>query len=282
VSRRPELDAPRSDAIVEEHSHAVRDAERRRLEANHVAVWLRFTDALSADDLSAMDRILPREERLRRDRFVFHRDRRDFSAAHALLRTALSHYGDLPPAEWRFQTNQYGKPRLVPAQAHEAALVFNLSHTAGLVACAIARATRIGIDVENCDQMADALQLAPSYFTSSECELLAPCGRDDAPIRFTELWTLKESYIKAVGVGLSLPLNSFAFSFRGASGLEFACKAGEGQWQFWLAAPARRARLAIAVPLTNGDAVSRITFHHAEDLDQSASPVTLLRSTHGS
>ena len=241
--------------------------------ANEVAVWVRETATLSTSDLTAMDALLSEDERDRRDRFVFARDRRDYTAAHALLRTVLSRYGDLSPHKWRFQTNRFGKPSLVDSQAAKGALAFNLSHTAGLVACAVTSGSRIGIDVEQCDRVNDCLALASHYFTPDECALLSACSREQLNTRFIELWTLKESYIKAVGVGLTLPLNAFGFSIDDGSALSFSCPGDATAWQFWLAEVAA-ARVAIAVP--QGGAPFRITFHSC---GSDTAAVTLLRST---
>jgi 4'-phosphopantetheinyl transferase len=224
-----------------------------------------------------MDAVLASAERARRDRLIFDRDRRDFTAAHALLRTSLSRYGMCRPSEWQFETDYYGKPSLVPAQARATSLAFNLSHTQGLVACALARETKVGIDVETCDRLGNALQVAHQYFTSSECNLLSGRAKKDAQARFIELWTLKESYIKAVGVGLSVPLNSFSFMFEGNAGLTFTCQYDRRHWQFWLAALSLRSRIAIAVSLDRAGAPRQISFH---DEDGESAVVIVCRTTH--
>src|SRR5262245_17240681 len=165
-----------------------------------------------------MAEVLSTEERARRDRFVFDRDRRDFVAAHALVRRLLSRAGDTRAADWRFDIDAHGKPWVVTSQAGKPPLVFNLSHTHGLVACAVARGTTLGLDVERVDRIASGPDIAGRFFAPSEIRMLDRHAPDDYTGRFIELWTLKEAYIKAVGTGLAHPLDSFAFSFDGEAG----------------------------------------------------------------
>jgi 4'-phosphopantetheinyl transferase len=127
--------------------------------------------------------------------------------------------------------------------------VFNLSHTHGLVACAVARGTSLGIDVERVDRLTAGPEIAARYFAPLEIRMLDGQPPDDYASRFIELWTLKEAYIKAIGTGLAHPLDSFAFVFEGSSGLQFAAPPGiaASDWQFLLAVPAMNHRMAIAV-----------------------------------
>lgn len=219
------------------------------LASDEVAVCYQLTEGLDASTLGAMAGVLSAEERARRDRFVFDRDRRDFVAAHALVRRMLSRYGATSPEDWRFDTDAHGKPSVVTTQAGTPPLVFNLSHTHGLVACALTRGTSLGIDVERVDRLVSGPEIAARYFATAEIQMLDAHDPEDYADRFIELWTLKEAYIKAVGTGLAHPLDSFAFAFEGTSGLQFAAPPGiaTSDWQFLLAAPTANTRLAIAV-----------------------------------
>jgi len=247
--------------------------------ADEIAVWLCRVGSLADTDLAAMDAVLSDEERTRRDRFVFPEDRRAFTAAHALLRTALSRYGARPPREWRFETTPHGKPFLAPAQAGHPPLTFNLSHTRTTVACAVATGADLGIDVEECGRPADGLGVAERYFTAAEQRLLAACPREDVDARFVELWTLKEAYIKAVGLGLRLPLDSFGFSFGDAPGLAFDGAGDSSQWQFWLAAFSPATRIAVAASAAPPVSRRRILWWQHDGAP--APGVTLLRHNVG-
>jgi phosphopantetheinyl transferase len=224
---------------------------------NTIEVWYWSTHALDMVALDALRGVLSPDERSRADRFVFERDRRDYIAAHALVRHTLSLRGPCSAHEWQFVDDAHGKPMLAAAQAGDPRLVFNLSHAQGLVACGVAHATRIGIDVERVQDRVDASAIARTHFAPAEVSMLESVSVEAHAARFAELWVLKEAYIKGLGVGLGVhPLDSFAFSFDDRGGLR--CEDGGETvvppWQFALAAPSAEYRLAVAVevPLVSG------------------------------
>jgi len=177
------------------------------LNRNDVHVWFRQTRSISDAEEQMANRYLSSEECKRRDRLVFQLDRRDYSVSHDLLRRKLSIHGAISPADWTFQTNPWGKPSL----AGKSSLSFSLSHTRGFVACAIGITAAIGVDVETIRQNISYLDLAKQYFAKSEVESLRSCSPEEGPVLFTELWTLKEAYLKAKGVGISGGLDSITF-----------------------------------------------------------------------
>jgi 4'-phosphopantetheinyl transferase len=216
-----------------------------------------LTGTLDEDAISAAVNQLSPEERARHARFRFARDRRDFAVAHALLRRALSAQFQLPPADWSFVAGTNGKPQLEPDLAARTHLTFNLAHTDGLVACVVTRdAHDVGIDVEAIDRRTDALELARRHFSPFEIADLQQCPADSRQTRFIEVWTLKEAYVKAIGDGLSCPLDTFGFVFDGPSSLRFrsADAAESASWRFGLFAPSDRHRLAVAVRDPSGSA----------------------------
>lgn len=197
-----------------------------------------------------LTRLAP-DERERCARFVFERDRRDYAAAHVLLRESLSARGDRAPGDWRFEADDRGKPRLAEGSPR---LFFNLSHTDGLVACAVSRDVDVGIDVERINHAAAHEDVYTRYFSDAEVAQLWRCAAEVRPARFIELWTLKEAYLKGVGCGLSIPLSSFGFQFGASSTLTFtaaaealAGSAAASEWDFALFEPALGYRMALAV-----------------------------------
>lgn len=200
-------------------------------------------------------RTLSPEERARASRFLFARDRTTFVVAHALLRDALSEHAKVPPAAWTFSRGAQGKPTLAGEYAH-LDLAFNLSHTHGLVACAIRRGGEVGIDVERLRDDLRPMELAARFFASSELASLEACADDARAMRFIELWTLKESYVKAIGEGLSHPLDQCRFMFHGPSTMRFEAPAAEPDaWQFALFAPSARHRMAVGFRTAPGELV---------------------------
>lgn len=155
--------------------------------------------------------LLSADELARYRRFLVPHAGQTFLAARVLLRWVLSAYCTIAPADWRFETNPWGRPRIAVSNA-PAGLAFNLSHKPGCVACLIGHGRSLGVDVEDtAANRPHVLELAERFFSPSEAAALRalPVGRQFD--RFYELWTLKESYIKARGMGLSLGLSRFSF-----------------------------------------------------------------------
>ena len=183
------------------------------LNQSDVYIWYRSTTSLDGEAVKSADQHLSIEERARRDQLRFGADRRDFTIAHDLLRRALSRYADMPPTDWRFATNEYGKPSIESIDPQVRALSFSLSHTRGCVACAITSNVPLGVDVERIDQSQRVQEIADRYFSEKEAAWLRQCSDELRNIRFAELWTLKEAFLKAIGVGLSGSLTDVSFGF---------------------------------------------------------------------
>ncbi|MDB4994789.1 MAG: 4-phosphopantetheinyl transferase superfamily protein [Myxococcaceae bacterium] len=149
------------------------------------------------------------EERARRDRFVFEKNRVEFLATRALARTVLAAYTGLARDAVRFSIDAYGKPALDPALP---GLSFNLSNALTLVVCAVADAPTVGVDVEPLARADQVFRVASDVFTATERAELASLDAASANRRAVELWTLKEAYMKARGLGMSLPPSSFAMA----------------------------------------------------------------------
>ena len=241
------------------------------LNASDVHVWYLATASLDDDGVTAALSLLSPDERQRSDRFVFRRDRRDFAAAHALTRRVLSSYENVAPRDWTFEATADGKPCLPAGHAGGPPLVFNLSHTHGLVACAVARDGDIGLDVERIDRAVDARGIAARYFTAGESAFIDGGhggGAGDRQVRFAEVWTLKEAFVKAVGRGLRQPLNAFGCVLEGSRGIRFDAPTGMDprEWTFALFAPSPDTRMAIAVRSPGGVA-RRIIARHGETVE---------------
>lgn len=206
------------------------------------------TTVADAANLEELERVLSAAERERASRFVRPGDRATYIVAHELLRRSLSRYADVSPEGWRFEADELGKPRL--SDVHAEGLSFNLTHTDGLVACAIgAPGVAIGVDAEAVDRrLPDLLAIARRFFSAEEASALGAQAPSSRPIAFSELWTLKEAFVKAVGSGLSHPLDQFAFELGDEGVLSFRSATTDPRdWQFALFAPTPRHRLSIAL-----------------------------------
>lgn len=179
------------------------------LEEGEVHLWYTFVGDADDAHAAAYAPLLPEEERARRDRFVFARHRTLFQVAHGFLRTTLSRYAPIDPADWQFTSGEYGKPHIANAGVD---LTFNLSHSEGIAVCAIARGAAVGVDVEPSIRSADHLGVGERFFAAPEFADVARRDTADVARTFVHYWTLKESYIKACGGGLSIALDTFAFT----------------------------------------------------------------------
>ncbi len=181
---------------------------------HEVHLWLvKEAPSLDPDRRTRYASWLSEEERARWQRFRFAQDRDRFLLARGLVRGALTRYRpQVAENEWRFAPNAHGRPFLAEDQQQRLPLHFNLSHTRGLVALAVAGSREIGVDVEPISREGPHLSMADRYFAPAEVAALRALTDSRAhQQRFLELWTLKESYIKARGMGLALALDSFAF-----------------------------------------------------------------------
>jgi 4'-phosphopantetheinyl transferase len=222
------------------------------LSAGEIDVWLADVSAMTAAPDSCLrlldDSELGRYRRLRtRDSQV------QYAVGHALLRRILSRYADIAESNWQFAIDALGRPRILEPSPWRH-LQFNLSHTHGLVACAVGVHCRIGLDVENIFRPVGVVDLARHVL--AEPELASLAGTSDA-VRsrlFFQYWTLKESYMKATGRGLSIPPDAFWFDLtRRPVAVTFSdrCRDDAAHWRFrdYAVGSAHQLAVAVSAPL---------------------------------
>lgn len=158
--------------------------------------------------------VLSDDELSRAQRFQFEADRNRFVAAHALCRLMLSSQAEFEPSFWEFAREQRGRPYVVNSQLP---MDFNLSHTTGMVGCALSTAGRVGFDLEYCLRPVNIDSLARRKFAPEESEDVLSFSDERQRDRFFRYWTLKEAYIKVTGRGLHQSLDSFCFDLNGSS-----------------------------------------------------------------
>jgi 4'-phosphopantetheinyl transferase len=212
------------------------------LPREQIHLWLVFQDEIQDEALLCSYReLLTDEERAREQRFHFLRGRREFLITRALVRTVLSRYSNVRPEQWRFSATDFGRPEIVAPGESDALLSFNLAHTGGLIVCAVAHARALGVDVEHLREGRAPLDIAHRYFAPAETSALHALPGPLQPDRFFDYWTLKESYIKAMGKGLSLPLDQFSFDLCVERDIKFRAHApveqGPTDLRFWLLKP---------------------------------------------
>jgi 4'-phosphopantetheinyl transferase len=214
-----------------------------------VDLWYVRSGEGSAASLADGWRVLSTDERERAARFVFDRDRETYVLAHVLLRLALSHRAPVPPEHWRFRTGPYGRPEVAGSE-DRLGLRFSLSHTVGLAVCTVTTGSPVGVDAEAMGRRVP-LELAGRCLAPAERAALAVLPAAEQPERFLEHWTLKEAFLKALGIGLSYPLEriSFCVAPGGAVEVELPDELGERReaWRFgsWRLEGGYRVALAI-------------------------------------
>jgi 4'-phosphopantetheinyl transferase len=171
-----------------------------------IHVWLGNADRLSGE--GGLRTLLTLDEQTRAARFAFARDRDRFVAARAFLRCLLGYYLETDASAIRLGYQRYGKPFLTEKHA-DCGIDFNLSHSDGIVTVAISRAGAVGVDVEAIRPIDDRDILARRVLAAGEWERLQAVPHQARDEAFLTAWTRKEAFVKAIGEGLSHPLDQF-------------------------------------------------------------------------
>jgi 4'-phosphopantetheinyl transferase len=196
-----------------------------QIRPGHVDVWATALDP-APDVQERLERWLDADERGRAARFVFPRDARRFRVARGTLREILGAYLGATPDAVRFVYAAAGKPALTAPFA-TAGVEFNVSHSGEVALYAIGAGSRIGVDVEQVRPLDDLEALAERNFSAAERRTLLalpPAAREPA---FFACWTRKEAFIKALGDGLSYPLDAFTVSLAPGEPARFVDIRGE-------------------------------------------------------
>ena len=173
-----------------------------------ITVWTVALETDAGADWRRLWPLLDASERERGVRFVFERHQRAHVVAHALKRLMLSAVTGAAPESWKFETGLAGKPRVHP----EGRPRFNIAHSERLVACAVSGELEVGVDVEPIKRK-PGFETAQAQFAETEQRWICSLPGSDQVDGFLRLWTLKEAFLKATGLGLAQPLHSFSFAF---------------------------------------------------------------------
>jgi 4'-phosphopantetheinyl transferase len=224
---------------------------------------------------AALRLLLAADELARADRFRFDRHRRRFAVGRGRLRELLGGYLGVAPAVLAFGYGEKGKPVLAgPPAAVGGGLAFNLSNSHELALVAVAAggeprggagadpgggaapgarpAIELGVDVEHLRPMPDALAIAERYFSPAERRVLAAVPAAQRDEAFFNCWTRKEAYLKAIGDGLSVPLDRFDVTLAPGQPARFLALDGDpgraARWSLFHLRPAPGYVGALAVP----------------------------------
>lgn len=222
------------------------------ISTNDIHIWCVFCSPLTDQQLlSRYDSLLNESERSQYKRFYFEKHRHQHMVTRALVRSVLSLYEEsVSPEQWQFKKNKYGKPYISNANL-TTHLRYNLSHTDELIVMAVTLNQEIGIDVEYLPRLKMMPDIVNKFFSPCEAKQLQGLSEEQKINRFCDLWTLKEAYIKACGMGLSIPLDHFSYSFspNGKISIEFTPERQDipELWQFWQICPSNRHKISVAM-----------------------------------
>ena len=177
-----------------------------QLTADRVDCWFVSLATFPSDFESLAAAILSRDERKRARGFRFERQRQYYIRCRAFLRFLLGRYLQTAPDAIAILADIYGRPML---GARDGALAFNLSHSGDIALVGVTLQSPLGVDIELIRDIPDFLAVADRCFAPSEIEQLlrlAPAQRCEG---FYMTWTRKEAYIKALGLGMTFPLDAF-------------------------------------------------------------------------
>lgn len=197
-----------------------------------------------------LKRYLSPDELSRAARFRFDLHRIQFIVAHGILREILSRYLHISPVDFVFNTSEYGKPSLTEHCGGDL-VTFNLSHSHELGLVGIASRRSIGVDIEYIrDDLADE-QVARRFFSAREVDKYLSLPSEERKQAFFACWTRKEAYIKAIGEGLSMPLDRFDVSLAPGEPAEILetrpDPAQALQWMLYALNPAPEYQAAVVV-----------------------------------
>ncbi len=177
---------------------------------NELHIWLADLNELSQNEQMFYE-FLSIDEQIRASDYKFARDRTNFICARGVLRSIISKYLKVRPRDLNFSYNVFGKPYLHDIHNTEK-ISFNLSHADGLAIYIISKSLEVGIDLERIKPINNLAELIINTFSKKEVENFYTIPEHDRLAAFYRCWTRKEAYIKALGTGLSYPLNQFSVS----------------------------------------------------------------------
>jgi 4'-phosphopantetheinyl transferase len=160
--------------------------------------------------VSTFEKVLSAEERDHAHQYYHALDRARFISGRSILKTILSQYLSCPPEEVCILKTAAGKPYLRPDRTD---IEFSVTHSRDLALYSLVKGRRIGIDVESTDPSLDTNPLCSHFLTPREQAIYHNTPENDQRDWFLTKWTLKEAYVKALGVGHSCPFNALDTAF---------------------------------------------------------------------
>lgn len=173
-----------------------------------IDIWTAFASATDGETRCLYE-TLSADEQSRAERFRSGAHKDYFTVGRGLLRRILGRYLRMPAKDISFRYGSNGKPSLDNV---ELPLHFNLAHSQGLVAYAVSPTCELGLDIEFIRPLPGLESIASKFFAAAEYSQLISVPANERVKAFFNCWTRKEAYLKALGCGLSAPLDRFQVS----------------------------------------------------------------------
>ena len=171
---------------------------------NDGQVFLALLDFSLFEEIAPYRHLLNPEERKRADKFYFEKDKNRFVITRGILKSLLGRYNKINAARISFGQNAYGKPLMEHNPYH-----FNVAHSGNYGLLGLTKIADIGVDIEQFRAQTDLEAIARRFFSRVEIAEFSALPESERQQGFFNAWTRKEAFIKAVGMGLSLPLHAF-------------------------------------------------------------------------
>jgi 4'-phosphopantetheinyl transferase len=219
-------------------------AQPLALRDDRVHVW-RANLELSPPEIEELTTLLSTDEIARANKFRFVQHQSRFIAARGILRQLLGNYLKVSPRSLTFTYSDRGKPQL----ANHPSLQFNISHSQEYALFGFTLNHLIGVDIEHQRPMPDALKIAQRFFSAREYQMLEEVAIEQQSKLFFQLWTAKESYLKATGTGLSASLDSVEVCFDQSESVYLSTLKKDKiiNWSLYSCTPATDYAAAIAI-----------------------------------
>lgn len=185
------------------------------LSNNQIHIWKIDTNQANVNLDTLYNNILSSNERERVDRLRSENDKKRFIISRGQLRKSLSSYLKVSPSNITFSYNKYGKPS-IRSEHNLENIKFNVSHSKNLVVYAITQNREVGIDLEYIRGVSHADKIVRRYFGEEESEFYYSQPENEKELAFFTLWTRKEAYSKARGMGIGLPGKKFDLNLTGS------------------------------------------------------------------
>ena len=180
------------------------------LAIDEIHVWCASLDQ-PVSRFQMLSQTLSPDERMRAERFHFEQDRKRFIIVHGILRMILSSYLSVEPSRLKFCYRKKGKPALADTFGKET-ICFNLSHSEGIALYVFTQGREIGVDIEHIHDIFEMDQIVERFFSTREKDVFRALPESKKKEAFFNCWTRKEAFIKAIGDGLSRPLDKLGVS----------------------------------------------------------------------